>query len=105
MGLKVVFDPLKQTMNGPPVNQQASSPLDAKAKPLTKQSQDFYKQMQGYFTKNNAVDLLCDALGKLDSVAHRGTLPVEQLRKVFAHFKVTLNDASMNNLLQPLPVD
>jgi hypothetical protein len=38
-------------------------------------------------------------------VAHRGTLPVEQLRKVFAHFKVTLNDASMNNLLQPLPVD
>jgi hypothetical protein len=43
MGLKVVFDPLKQTMNAPPVNQQASSPLDAKAKPLTKQSQDFYK--------------------------------------------------------------
>ena len=105
MGLKVAFDPLKQAMNAPPSSQQSSSPLDAKAKPLTKQSQDFYKQMQGYFMKNNSVDLLCDALGKLVSVAHRGTLPVDQIRKVFAHFKVTLNDASMNNLLQPLPVD
>lgn len=61
--------------------------------------------MQDYFVKNKAVDLLCDALGKLDSAAHRGTLPEEQLRKVFAHFKVNLNDNSMNNLLQPLPVD
>jgi hypothetical protein len=61
--------------------------------------------MQAYFTKNNAIDLLCDALGKLDSAANRGTLPVEQIRKVFAHFKVNLNEASMKNLLSPLPVD
>ena len=42
MGLKVVFDPLKQVNNGPTSGQQSSSPLDAKAKPMTKQSQDFY---------------------------------------------------------------
>ena len=55
--------------------------------------------------KANAVDLFCDSVGKLDAAANRGTLPAEQLRKVFGHFKVTLNDANMQNLLQPLPVD
>jgi hypothetical protein len=105
MGLKVVFDPLKQNLNTPPAGQHSSSPLDAKAKPLSKESQLLYKQMQDYFIKHKGVDLLCDALGKLDSAAHRGTLPAEQIRKVFAHFKANLDDANMNKLLQPLPVD